>query len=727
MKTMKTRMMRIGQLCRRTLSGRESGEAFVAVLAFLVLGAIIITPLLGFMITGLKAGQSHEDTTTELYSADAGVQYAIWELQNGGLFGDDGPLFIGTVSLDPFEINGDNVTVTIENENDEGVFFKIVSEATDMVTGSMTRVRSRVTPTEGYQGNFFANGITGLGAVTMKGDCNGDVECAGTLDVSPGEVIRGDVRCGRLNSKGIIYGNVQCEVLNNQGTIYGNVEYTTLLSLGTVTGTVTIAPPPDFDDLDEIWPEQEYLTSFYQAQVPSSNYPSTIVNACSTIGPLYMGYTAAGAARSLTIDTKTQVCEVKLNGTIFVTGDFSVTPKTLVNLNGQTIYCLGTVYFAPGSYAKGSGVIIAIGSVTFQPNIVAGGTDSQAAIVRYNGSVWATQTSSASSDLKDVWGASATNVYAVGDGGVILKTINSGTLWTAMTSNTTNALNGVWGTADNNIFAVGNGGTIMRYDGAAWSAMTSGTTSNLNDVWGSALDNVVYAVGDGGTILRYKDGAWSGMTSLTDVQLNSVWGISGSDVYAVGAEGTIRRYDGNVEGTWTSMSSGTTLDLRHVWGSSASDIFFVGDEGTIRRYKDGNWYSMTIDTGIFPQLMGIWGSASNDVYVVGELGVIIHYGGAGTTWTQVSSPTTKDLNAVWGSSSANIYAVGENKEDFVFVQSVNSWVDVKPGGEFHGSVAGSGEVELFPGSSLMAPKDLGRVNFPEYRWIRIDTYIIEQH
>ncbi len=238
---------------------------------------------------------------------------------------------------------------------------------------------------------------------------------------------------------------------------------------------------------------------------------------------------------------------------------------------------------------------------------------------------------------------------------------------------------------------------------------------------------MIYAVGDGGTILRYKDGAWSSMTSLTDVQLNGVWGSSGSNVYAVGVEGTIRRYDGNVAGTWTGLSSGTTLALRHVWGCSATDIFFVGDEGTIRRYKDGSWSSMTIDTGIHPQLTGVWGIPSNSVFAVGQQGTIIRYQGSGSVWTQMTSPTTKDLNGVWGSSASNVFGVGKNMEDFVFVQSVTSWVDVKPGGEFHGSVAGSGEVELFPGSSLMAPKDLGRVNFPRYRWMRVDTYIIEQH
>jgi hypothetical protein len=135
---------------------------------------------------------------------------------------------------------------------------------------------------------------------------------------------------------------------------------------------------------------------------------------------------------------------------------------------------------------------------------------------------------------------------------------------------------------------------------------------------------------------------------------------------------------------------------------------------------------MTINTGIHPDIMAVWGTASKSVFAVGELGAIIRYQGSGSVWSQMTSPTTKDLNGIWGSSASKVFAVGKKKEDFVFVQSVTSWVDIKPGGEFHGSVAGSGEVELFPGSSLVAPKDMGRVNFPRYRWMRVDTYIIEQ-
>ena len=125
--------------------------------------------------------------------------------------------------------------------------------------------------------------------------------------------------------------------------------------------------------------------------------------------------------------------------------------------------------------------------------------------------------------------------------------------------------------------------------------------------------------------------------------------------------------------------------------------------------------------------MGVWGTDSNSVFAVGELGAIIRYQGAGSVWTQMPSPTTKDLNAVWGSSSSNVFAVGKNREDFIFVQSVSEWVELKPNGEFHGSMAGSGVVELFSGSSLMAPGDLGRVNFPRYRWMDTDSYIVEQH
>ena len=61
-------------------------------------------------------------------------------------------------------------------------------------------------------------------------------------------------------------------------------------------------------------------------------------------------------------------------------------------------------------------------------------------------------------DLYDVWGASPTNVVAVGDRGTILH--YDGVNWSIMPIDTTESLNGIWGISSTDVFAVGSGGTL---------------------------------------------------------------------------------------------------------------------------------------------------------------------------------------------------------------------------------------------------------------------------
>ena len=61
---------------------------------------------------------------------------------------------------------------------------------------------------------------------------------------------------------------------------------------------------------------------------------------------------------------------------------------------------------------------------------------------------------------------------------------------------------------------------------------------------------------------------WSAAPISPANNLISVWGSSASDVFAVGAKGTIWHYDGNF---WNPMYSGVTKTLYCVWGSSSSD------------------------------------------------------------------------------------------------------------------------------------------------------------
>jgi len=96
------------------LSKRESGQAFILVLILLLIGGLMLPPLLGFVSTGLKAGQLCEQKTDELYAADAGVEDALWKIKNDAL--DPLPYSYHITEINGLitEINGLSVYVDID-------------------------------------------------------------------------------------------------------------------------------------------------------------------------------------------------------------------------------------------------------------------------------------------------------------------------------------------------------------------------------------------------------------------------------------------------------------------------------------------------------------------------------------------------------------------------------------------------------------------------------------
>src|SRR5438093_9896451 len=64
------------------------------------------------------------------------------------------------------------------------------------------------------------------------------------------------------------------------------------------------------------------------------------------------------------------------------------------------------------------------------------------------------------------------------------------------------------------------------------------------------------------------------------------WASSAADVFAVGAGGTIRHFNGS---SWELQNSGTLNDLHGVWGSSSGDVFAAGSGGTVLHYDGANW------------------------------------------------------------------------------------------------------------------------------------------
>jgi len=261
-------------------------------------------------------------------------------------------------------------------------------------------------------------------------------------------------------------------------------------------------------------------------------------------------------------------------------------------------------------------------------------------ILHYDGTDWSAQSSGTTAQLFDVWGSSATDVYAVGRGGNGMLHFD-GTSWSSVSGIPQSSLFGIWGASAHDVFAVGQktmsvAVLILRYDGRSWSAETLAAGPAFSGVWGSSSTNVI-ATGTNAGVWRYNGSGWANEYPGGDILfvLEGVWGTSASDVFVVGwvmdgfggATTMILRYDG---ARWVAMSNVgiANLALADVWGT-ADDVFAVGslsigDDGqlhgtTIIHYDGRRWGREPFDTR---PLTGVWGTG-DDVFAVGYSGLIV--------------------------------------------------------------------------------------------------------
>ena len=144
------------------------------------------------------------------------------------------------------------------------------------------------------------------------------------------------------------------------------------------------------------------------------------------------------------------------------------------------------------------------------------------------------------------------------------------------------------------------------------------------------------------------------------------------DTHQSHTEGIILHYDGdgNNDGTpddiWETTLTGIDK-LNAVRGTSEKNIYAVGRNGTILRYNGSIWIPMTSGTTI--ELRGVFAHAENDVFAVAYNGIILHYDGDGNNdgtpddiWEEMVSGTTENLYGVWGTSGSNVYAVSHDSD-----------------------------------------------------------------
>ena len=257
--------------------------------------------------------------------------------------------------------------------------------------------------------------------------------------------------------------------------------------------------------------------------------------------------------------------------------------------------------------------------------------------------------------VNGIWGPSASQVFAVGDFGALVR--YAGGSWVVDEALSEDALWDVWGTSASDVFAVGDFGTIVHWNGTAWEAMDTGLgcgCESLYGVWGSGPDDV-WAVGDGGLILHYDGVQWVAGDTMPVAWLGGVWGSGPDDVFAVGDDGGIFHYDGTA---WTAMTSGLEGQeefLNSVWGLSSTDVYAAASNGVL--HYDGVSWSQVPGLPECPHF-SVWGSAPDDLFVANICG-IDHYDGA--TWTHMDPGGL--ATELWGFGPHNVLA---NTDQYIF-------------------------------------------------------------
>jgi len=266
-----------------------------------------------------------------------------------------------------------------------------------------------------------------------------------------------------------------------------------------------------------------------------------------------------------------------------------------------------------------------------------------------------------------VWGSSETDVWGVGDAGLIVHYNGAASnMWETPNYDPSGvALRDIWGASANNVYVVGDfdpgtgNGKVLNYNGTSWTDISDGShglwpSGNVLGVWGSSATDV-FIVCDNGEIWQRSGGSWSLNWTLTGgPPLTAIWGSSATNVYATDCAGNIFFYNG---GSWSTNSlTSITTCFNTIWGDSANDIYAGGFAGAIAHYNGTAWNNQITGLGVTISVNGIWGNSGTNVFAVGSTGTILNYDGTG--WASMVSNTTENIIDVWGSNADNVFAVG---------------------------------------------------------------------
>jgi len=188
------------------------------------------------------------------------------------------------------------------------------------------------------------------------------------------------------------------------------------------------------------------------------------------------------------------------------------------------------------------------------------------------------------------------------------------------------------------------GGPIMvHWDGTEYQSYVDDyevIQDNCVEMWGLNSTNI-YRVGYEGTIVKFNGSEFIPMTSPTTVDLRDVWGDpSGEHVYACGYGATLPSVLLKLKnGTWNIAYQANDQDWStdtiwafnsRVWTDDPNKIYVASGNGIWECPKNTQGQGIYNNGGFSTPTYGFRGQTQGDLIRVGQLGEVQHYNGQ--TW-----------------------------------------------------------------------------------------------